>query len=234
MTGFLRRAAVILWAAFGFVGIGVLLGYLWLDRALDRVSGMKPAVQFSEAVGNGHRDCPALPRSADDLTRAVRARPGSDIRTCTEEVFRCAGDDEERRAFLAMLHTASARGNTFASRALETIVRSSCEAITASTGVQGEDASHTVATCVDVTMRSAVRMSDSAEVRRRMLRIAQILTLIEAEVATPEIQREFCAEVEVLPAATYDRLAAVHPAFSTATAQVCQIIPPADDAGVSE
>ncbi len=70
--------------------------------------------------------------------------------------------------------------------------------------------------------------------QRRMLRISQLLTLIEAGVATPDLEREFCAELEVLSAEAYDRLAAVNPAFAPATAQVCEVILRASDAGAEE
>ena len=157
MTGILRRLAVILWAAFGFVGIGALSASFWLERelapagasGLNRTGRARPVVQFVDADQRVERDCPAV-------FRPTNARDQS------------------------------------------------------------------------------VREGDDAEERRHMLRISQILTLIEAGVATPEIEREFCAEVETLSAAAYDRLMAVHPVFGQATAQVCKVIPPANDADVEE
>lgn len=140
----MRRFIVVLWAVFGFIGLGVLLGYLWLDRALDRTRLAKPTVQFVGSERSDRIERPLLPRSVSD-------RPPSD-------------DDETTQ---------------------------------------------------------------------HVLRIAEIHVLIEAEVASEELQEQFCAAVELVPVEALDRLSSKHPALAATIATVCRVGAPTD-AGAEE
>lgn len=224
----MRRFFAVLWAVFGFVGFGVLLGYLWLDRALDRTRWSKPTVQFAERGQNARSECPPLPRSVDELSRAVRRNPETDLSTYVAKTYRCASDDGARTAFLVMLRTAARSGDGFAERALEVVIHSSCETLHAVAVGADPTGSHAVAGCVELMLAQALSMDTEAEGRRRVLRIAEIHALIEAEVASEELQQQFCSEVELIPAEVLERLSGKHPALAATIAAVCRVGAPTD------
>lgn len=235
----LRRLAVVLWAVFGFVGLGVLLGYLWLDHALDRTRWSKPTVQFVGSEQGARSECPPLPRSVDELSRVVRRNPETDLRTYVTETYRCTSDDGARSTFLTMLRAAARHGDGFAERSLEVIVRASCGTLRAlvlptesMAGAPEKDdrqkLEHAVADCIAFTMGQALAGDVDAEAQRRVLRIAEIHTLIEAEVASEELQQQFCSEVELVPAEALERLSGKHPALAATIAAICRIGIPID------
>lgn len=224
----MRRFIAVLWAVFGCVGLGVFLGYLWLDRALDRTRWAKPTVQFVERGQSARSECPTLPRSVNELSRAVRRNPETDLSTYVTESYRCASDHEARTAFLIMLRTTARSGDGFAERALEVVIHSSCETLHAVAVGADPTGSHAIAGCVELMLAQALSMDTEAEVRRRVLRIAEIHALIEAEVASEELQEQFCAEVELVPAEVFDRLSGKHPALAATIASVCRVGIPSD------
>lgn len=229
----MRRFIAILWAVFGCAGLGVLLGSLWLDRALDRTRWSKPTVQFAERGQSVRSECPPLPRSVDELSRAVRRNPETDPRTYVADAYRCASDDGARYTFLVMLRTAARSGDGFAERALEVVIHSSCETLHAVAVGADPTGSRAVAGCVELMLAQALAGDVEVEVQRRVLRIAEIHALIDAEVASEELQQQFCSEVEFVPAEALERLLNKHPALAATIASVCRVGVPAD-AGTEE
>lgn len=229
----MRRIIAILWAVFGFVGLGVLIGSLWLDRALDRTRWSKPAVQFAGSEQGAPSECPPLPRSVDELSRAVRRNPETDLSTYVEEAYRCASDHDARTAFLVMLRIAARSGDGFAAHALEVVIHSSCETLHAVAMGADPTGSRAVAGCVELMLAQALAGDADAETQRRVLRIAEIHTLIEAEVASEELQQQFCSEVELVPAEVLERLSGKHPALAGTIAAICRVGIPTD-AGAEE
>lgn len=228
MTKFLARIAVVLWFVFGFVGLGVLVGHCWLDRALSETHGGRPPVTFL-AISGQRAPC-TIPASMDAMHRELRAEVIGDLRTYVHERMRCANTAEEHEAFVTMLRAAAATGDTIAVRALDIIVRSSCETLIAvSTGAASTSAS--VETCVELAMYSSVAPNDDAETRERMLRIAQQRALIEAGVATETVTAQFCADIGILPSAAYDQYAGIDPTLASIVAQTCESGARANDAG---
>lgn len=228
----MRRFIAVLWAVFGFVGLGVLLGYLWLDRALDRTRWAKPTVQFAEHGQNTRSECPSLPRSVDELSRAVRRNPETDLSTYVTETYRCTSDDDARTAFLTMLRAAARRGDGLAERSLEVIVADSCATIRAVVFPARSGDEPAEVECIALTMQAVAGDAD-VELQRRVLRIAEIHALIEAEVASEELQQQFCSEVELVPAEVLERLSGKHPALAATIAAVCRVGSPTD-AGMAE
>lgn len=228
-----RRIIAILWAVLGFVGLGILIGYLWLDQELDRTQGPKPTVQFVGPAQGARSECPPLPRSVDELSRAIRKNPETDFRMYIANMYRCARDGDQRVAFLAMLKGAARRGDGFAERSLEVIVRDSCATISAvvlPTNPKDEPAE---VECVALTMQAAAPNVD-VELQRRVLRIAEIHALIAAEVAGEELQQLFCAEVELVPAEVLERLSDKHSALAATITALCRVDAPSDNAGANE
>ncbi|MDP3771195.1 MAG: hypothetical protein Q8R16_02770 [bacterium] len=232
MSTFLRRAGAILWFVFGFAGLGVLVGFFWLDDALSAAAGMTPAVVLAPAGIESRGTC-ALPNTIEAFHRGRAASGATSLSTYVDGLVRCARNPQERDALVVMLHTASAAGDALAARGLEAIIRSSCETL-ATVSVGTPHASTVVETCVELTMVPSVAQSDDVKTRARTLRVAQQLALIEAGVSTEEITAQFCADIGLLPSAVYDQLSVLDPAFTPTVAQACEVHPHADDAGVEE
>lgn len=74
---------------------------------------------------------------------------------------------------------------------------------------------------------------DEDEATKHVLRIAEIHALIEAEVASEELQQLFCTETELVPAEVLDRIVEKHPALIATIEVVCRVDVPAD-AGAEE
>jgi len=232
MSSFLRRAGAILWFVVGFVGIGVLVGFFWLDDAFVRVHGTTPAVALVPAGIDSRGTC-ALPKTIDEFHRGQEAIAAADPSTYVDGLVRCVRSDGERSALIAMLRAAAAADDTLAARALEAIVRSSCETMVA-VSIGAPPTSATVETCVDLAMSPTTTPSDDADTRARTLRVAQRLTLLEAGVATDDVIAQFCTDIGLLPHAVHDQIAALDPSFTSTIAQVCGDRPHTDDADVEE
>lgn len=222
MRRFLPRAFVVLWAALGCAGVGVIAGWWWLDRALDRFHGTAPTVRVVESNGEGRCAACELPRTMDHFSRMLQREYGEDLPSFVARRMRCAESDAQRLAFVTMLVTASRDGDAIATRALEAIASSYCATLGT---IAGTEAAHAVATtraCVDLAMGYADVATPGADMMRaQVFRFAQRLTLVAASVADPAMRMAFCADAEQLPADAYDRIVVVQPDLPSLIERAC-------------
>jgi|GEM_PF-3603296 len=224
MRWFLFRTFVVLWAALGCAGVGVIVGWWWLDRELDRFpGGTAPAVRtIDRASPDEPSGCAAPPTTMDRFSRMFERARGSDLPSFVASVLRCAGTEHQRDAFVAMLASAWRGGDAIAGRALETVAASHCAALTAIAGTAPQHRTATTRACADIAMGFADPAHPEEDaVRARTLSFAQRLALVAAGVADPATRTAFCEDAEWLPADAHDRIAAVRPDLPTLIERTC-------------
>ncbi len=231
MKWFLSRTFVVLWAAFGCIGVGVLIGWWWLDRELDRFPGTAPTARIVEVATDEASDvCASPPATMEHFYRIFQNGHGRDLPSFVSWIARCAESDTQRLAFVTMLAAARRDGDAIAARALEVMTTSHCAALSTVAGTASKHHVATTRACVDIAMGRADSAHPAADATRaQTLRFAQRLAIVAAGVADQATRTAFCADVEELPSDAYDRIVAVQPDLPALIERACA--EPSEDLG---
>lgn len=205
----LRTVAAAVWAIAGFVGIGVGIGSWWLERATARAVGA-PVIRFLPSAVDDH----TIPvESLGAFSRAFEASAVRDLDTFFDRAF-SARSAHERAAFLRLLRDAAERGDRFAIRTFASAAREACRSLQLVGGISFD--AERIAACAN-DLRMTVGRSADAERRDRIARLAELVALLDAGIATPYIAAAFCAAA----AETEDVPDVLHESFLRFTAAHC-------------